>query len=255
MRWAKEHMDSINRQIHTWADKRPYRIIRQQNAEGTRHAVIVRVSRPPRLEQWSLMAGDAFHNLRSALDHLIYAVGMYETDPADPPDPRHLAFPINNSANDFRSKYWRIERLSADVRTEIEALQPYNRPHRKLPPLLAVLRDFDDLDKHRLLHMAFAQPFQGEFQWIDYKVEPGESIEAYFHLGEVIDGTEIAAVTVKRPTPNMDYKLRADLSITLPHARGPLGNDRSAVSFLFDELSTEVHRVIDRIISKARPFR
>jgi hypothetical protein len=244
-------MASLERQILSWADRRPYRSVRRQNVEFTRHSEIIKVTRVPPLEHWSLVAGDAFHNLRSSLDHLVYAIGMNEADPANPPDPRKLAFPLTDTPDDFKSKFWRIAMLSPNLQTEIGAFQPYNRPHQQVPSLLGVLRDFDDLDKHRVLQMAMAQVTQATLRSLGYAIKPGEKIEVHTHLEEVVDGTEIVSIIVNRPTPNMHYKFVAELAITLPHAPGPKGNARSPVIPIFNDIAAEVDAAVERVRAAA----
>jgi hypothetical protein len=193
------------------------------------------------------MTGDAFHNLRSGLDHLIYAVAIHEIDSTALPGLlKTFAFPICDTAHDFKSKFWRIAPLSDPVRTLIESLQPYNRPHPTFPPLLAVLRDFDDIDKHRLLQLAIAQLIEGEIAKISAVIPPGEQMTVLSHVGEVVDGTEILVIIPTRPTPDMRYYYTANLGISLPHATGPLDNKRSEVLFLFNTLRDEVTLVIEK---------
>jgi hypothetical protein len=245
-------MDAVQRQIDSWMDRRPYTTFRQTDTDCTRHGIGVRVKKRPDFERWSLIAGDGFHNLRSSLDHLVYAVAVHEIDPSalTPKIKKALAFPIYDRPEDFRSRWYRIEPLSPAVRTEIETLQPYNRPHPKLPPLLSVLRDFDDVDKHRLLQMAIAQVIDGQFSNVNVAIPSGGKLAIFMHREEIVDGTEIAAILTGGPTPNMRYDFKANLGISLPHAIGPLNNHRSGVGYLFDALRDEVNVVIDRVRAK-----
>ncbi|HEY7187393.1 MAG TPA: hypothetical protein VH436_12640 [Vicinamibacterales bacterium] len=188
-------MNAVKSEIGSWIEKSPYTCVRQTNSDGTRHSSVVRVTHQPDFRQWSLMTGDAFHNLRSGLDHLIYAVAIHEIDSTALPGLlKTFAFPICDTAHDFKSKFWRIAPLSDPVRTLIESLQPYNRPHPTFPPLLAVLRDFDDIDKHRLLQLAIAQLIEGEIAKISAVIPPGEQMTVLSHVGEVVDGTEILVI-------------------------------------------------------------
>jgi hypothetical protein len=244
-------MQSIERQINAWSDKRPYRMVRQHNSDFTRWSEVLKVTKKPDFERWSLIAGECFHNLRSALDHLVYAVAVHEIDSAVLPTVvKKFAFPITDDSADFKSKFWRIAPLSAAVRTEIEALQPYNRPHNILPPLLGVLRDFDDIDKHRLLQMAIAQVVDGKYQRFNTPIKPQQSWAVDLNREELVDGAEIAAVTIPNPAPNMDYKFSVRLAVTLPHAPGPHNNHRSEVVSLFRLLRHEVTVAIERIRAK-----
>jgi hypothetical protein len=44
------------------------------NPDFTRYSFIIRELRRPAFKRWALIAGDCIHNLRSALDHLVYAI-------------------------------------------------------------------------------------------------------------------------------------------------------------------------------------
>jgi hypothetical protein len=100
-----------------------------------------------------VMIGDVAHSLRSALDHLVYqlCIPSGATEPADPNSP---AFPITSSYARWRESRWRLNQAPRGTKARIERLQPYHR--RKDPDtwLLWQLRELNDIDKHRLLHVA-----------------------------------------------------------------------------------------------------
>ena len=50
-----------------------------------------------------------------------------------------------------------LGQISEPVRAIFESLQPYNRPDPTLPPLLRILRELNNVDKHRLLKLAYEQ--------------------------------------------------------------------------------------------------
>ena len=249
LRRADEHMDSVKRQIHAWMDRNPYRGVQQTNPEHTRHSFVFKVIHAPDIERWSLVTGDAFHNLRCVLDHLVYAVAVNELDPARLTDKvaKGLAFPICDGPSDFKSKYWRIEPLSQPVKATVEALQPYNRRHPQLPPLLAILRDFDDLDKHRTLQLAMSQPVDGQFQNISEPIPSGATWTVDFHTGEIVDGTEIVALTTDRPTPKMNYKFKARIGITVPIPKAAPDVARSDPGGLYGIVRDEVLFVVEEV--------
>ena len=120
---------------------------------------VVYVSHMPNLsaliERVSLMFGDSIHNLRSALDHLVYAMAFVHRN-GEIEQPRRLAFPITDSEDKWRGEVHRLIEISAEDRAIIEWYQPYNAVARAgrpagSPTLLGYLRDLDDWDKHRLL--------------------------------------------------------------------------------------------------------
>lgn len=101
-----------------------------------------------------LHLGDAVHNLRSALDHLMcqLAIAAGNADACD-----RTQFPI--FVEDTKDTRKRIERwtnaLAKDAQAEIDALQPFRRrPDDPTSDLLWMLSELDNIDKHRLLLIA-----------------------------------------------------------------------------------------------------
>lgn len=243
---ANEHLEALKDSISAWSDTNPYSLVRQCNADATRYNLVVRIDSEPPFDQWSLIAGDCIHNLRSALDHLVYAVVVHEAKGNPPADPRFLNFPIADEPDNFIGPAQGIRFLSDPVKTEIERLQPYNRPHKELPPLLSVLRDFNNSDKHRLLNIAIAIPVKGEFNNIRNLI-PDQIVRIEAHASSVQNGTEIASITLDRPTPNVQYDFCADLTITVKHAHGPTGRELVQVTHVLALMRDEVEHVITRM--------
>jgi hypothetical protein len=83
---AEYHAKTLEDEIEVWAQSQPYTIAKETNAEATRFSVVVHVNNPPDLNRWSLITGDAFHNLRSALDHLVYSISVHQLNAETPPN-------------------------------------------------------------------------------------------------------------------------------------------------------------------------
>jgi tetratricopeptide (TPR) repeat protein len=165
--------------------------------------------------------GGAFDQLH-ALDYLVYAVAVQESGENPPPDFKKLQFPITDSPALFEKSKWRIESLSPKIQDVIESLQPYKRPHPTVPPLLAILRDFNDSDKHRLLHVLINATPQGQFRNIGHVPEGVNiSVEIYQPSSGIEDKAEIAAIIFSEPTPDVNYQLMADFVIAMSHAPNP----------------------------------
>src|ERR1035441_5945672 len=145
---AKELFDGLDDEVRAWQDTKPYTFTHEVNAKFTRYSIVAYVHNEPPITHWSLIISDIFHNLRCSLDHLIYAVAVHESADAE-----GIQFPICDvplNSNDRR----RIKSLSDPVRTAIDLVQPYNRGNPSLPqPPLAILRDIDNTNKHRLLKL------------------------------------------------------------------------------------------------------
>ena len=245
---ASEHLGTLKDEISAWSDTDPYSLVRKRNPDATCYSIFLRVWNEPPLQRWSLITGDCVNNLRAALDHLVYAVAVHETKRDPPPDERRLAFPITDKSNLFVNEARRIKSLSAPVRAEIERLQPYNRLHSDFPPLLSLIRDLNDLDKHRAINVVATLISGGEFDNMRNVTQDNvASIE--INTVSLEDGAEIARITLKRPTPDVYYNLGADAHIAVCHRPGPKGVAASAVRHLMTNLRDEVRFVFDQITS------
>ncbi len=117
--------------------------------------------RNPPLLYWGTIIGDVVHNLRSALDHIVYTIS-YRGNPAEFANDNTTAFPICDQSNTFharRRREWKplheIRGIPPEAQAIIEGLQPYNRGNvaMKSDPLW-ILREMDDIDKHRTIHIS-----------------------------------------------------------------------------------------------------
>src|SRR5271169_3036114 len=105
---ADQHLQILKREIHGWLSRNPYVITDQIDPKtGENVFRIRRAGIPP--EAISLTAGDAFHNLRSVLDHLTYAlaVSYHQTTVGSPlafGDIRDTQFPIFQFRKGFENR-------------------------------------------------------------------------------------------------------------------------------------------------------
>jgi hypothetical protein len=120
--------------------------------------VIARMPDPPPII--GLLIGDCVHNLRSALDHIVYA--LIATNPlrgGAPPSDKAM-FPICSGRAEYRrqtDKLKRLEGIPDAVAALIETLQPYHTREKGLDHTLHplwVLNKLDNIDKHRRLTLA-----------------------------------------------------------------------------------------------------
>ena len=241
-------------QLVAWRDSNLYRFTRKANAEFTEQSFIISVLEQPDFQRLSLFTSDAIHNLRSALDHLVYAIAVFRTGQNPLPNPRDLNFPIRSNAQSFReATSGALSNLGPSVLNEIERFQPYKRPHYILPPLLLLLRKLDDIDKHRSLNVVIANIGDiGSFEVLESNsvVLPLESYRFTLYTGEVKDGTEIAKFVFYRPRPNANAKFEAHIVMSITN---PLesGNKRLELAYMLPEIALEVGSVIARVKSVA----
>jgi hypothetical protein len=248
---AHEHAQSIKNEILAWKNSKPYTVTREKNVDSTRYSLVVHIGIYPPVERWTLMFGDAVHNLRCALDHLVYAIAIRQSGQNPPPDEGSLMFPIcgtNTSFSDARKR--RLSTLSLAVQTAIENCQPYNRRHKDLPPLLSVLDEIEKADKHRLLRVAVTTTVKGEVNFRG-AMHPDTVMNFIENDVELKEGAEIAAYTLSRPEPDMEFGAFNFLFIVaITHAIGPSGKNRTDIPSLLTLLDEEVRDVIG-IVSAA----
>jgi len=73
---AEEHAKAVSDEITSWDEADSYRLALDKDAQGHCYRIIVQFNIPPAKDRWALVAGDCVHNLRSALDHLVYAIDL-----------------------------------------------------------------------------------------------------------------------------------------------------------------------------------
>jgi hypothetical protein len=95
-------------------------------------------------EHWPLLAGEAIQNLRSALDHLVYAASG---------GGERTQFPIYKSAEDFSARPKSVLKGVPEATVAaIERTQPYELAAQDpTAESLFVLRELSNADKHRVL--------------------------------------------------------------------------------------------------------
>ena len=159
---ARYHLKSLGHETRVFTESDPYRTVIELDPE-TRHQIVrIRLRQPEhRIPlRLGLIAGDAIHCLRSALDHLAWQLAVI----GDGPD-RSTQFPLFDDAKEYRGKEHRLlHGVAKGHRARIEALQPYHvkqlvdagkllergDPRLVNVALMAIGR-LDNVDKHRLI--------------------------------------------------------------------------------------------------------
>jgi hypothetical protein len=183
---------------------------------GLRH--VYKAKHPPTIRpEWSAIVGDCVHNLRSARDHLAYqlvlrtgvAPNTYTQFPIFDRPPRKRRCPIG--------PYKRVlpdisPGVSAEIRQVLEVVQPYNRFALGHPSIRAIsgldmLRDLDNIDKHRQLVLVTSTTSGSiTFATGGDPTAPPPSTTEWTHKPLAHDNV-FAIVTYERPYPQPDPNL------------------------------------------------
>lgn len=182
IRRARKHLGELDEKIRVFTNTEPYAVVVEFDTQATKHPVRLRrqgdAAPSPQLP---LIAGDAIHNLRTSLDHLVYALG--ERGGGAGPT---TGFPVIKDPKDFRLKEETLLKgVPVAERARIEALQPYNVVYdiaqrtsvndSNLPMVILIVNRLNNWDKHRLLLpvVGVAPSFVPVLRGItEYEIEP-----------------------------------------------------------------------------------
>jgi hypothetical protein len=140
---ADEHIDNLDCAILRFRRKNPYTVIREDEPDSGDAIYRARVTATPPV-YWATFAGDAAHNLRSALDLLIWQLVLANSGTPG----KHTMFPIAENASDYKPGGGRyVSGICDDAKEVLDALKPYKGGN----DALWRLHRLDANDKHQLL--------------------------------------------------------------------------------------------------------
>jgi hypothetical protein len=143
---AKEQIVNLNTEITTLFSSGAYTVVGENQFERRRYAF--KLLGPPPPLRIAVIAGEIVHQLRSAFDHVVWALA----NKSAVPDNERVQFPVCDSPEKFEKavRGGIIKGVSRTDRILIEALQPY-RESDPANSILRIIHDLDIADKHRLL--------------------------------------------------------------------------------------------------------
>lgn len=158
---AEHHLESLRSDIEGFVKSDFYETVTEFDYKGRLVARLKNVKDPP--PELSILIGDCVHNLRSALDHLAYALAAAHTRPFPERFAATSAFPIfetgplfRGGRNRGRGAAIKMQGMSRSTRAAIQRLQPYHRRKHPYLELLWMLEELSNIDKHRLVHVTTA---------------------------------------------------------------------------------------------------
>lgn len=206
---AARHFKDVEALIAGYRTPNPYEIRREENPDTGLSFWIALKKEPD--DDIALAAGDCIHNLRSALDHIIYELSCHMRK-------KHVggtAFPIFINPKDWDAKSfgsrrfktysgcYKLRAIPDAARDWIELLQPYkgSDPMYWLRDSLLELHKLDITDKHRNLNLVVGKlPNIG----VGYGYDGPALKVTYVHQGRLKEGTETLLL---RFDPTVDLKV------------------------------------------------
>jgi hypothetical protein len=244
IRRAKFHIDELVAVIRSPIITAPYRARGEPDPSG-REFVIVAEANPDFSGiplELPLIAGEVAHQLRSALDHLVWQLIVSNTG-ANPKGTRS-GFPIFRTEAGFKKRAAEmITGVSASAEKRIGAAQPYHAGGDAERVLTWILHELNNADKHRLIPVAIEHT---SVIHVHVHKPDGSIIEVLPRLEELRealhDGAEIARVTVA----DMEDGATLDVPFGFDVAFEQVGSlQRQSATQLLAEIADYVGRLIE----------
>lgn len=145
---AQAHFDVLDAEVRSFLRTKPYFVSMKREPEINGVVVCAEaLQKPP--ATWSVVIGDCVHNLRTALDYLVWQLVKAN----DGTLTYREEFPVFTNSRDYAqntsSKIGGVSDLAAE---RIESLQPYSGRNDWRQDLVT-LHDLDRFDKHRALQV------------------------------------------------------------------------------------------------------
>ena len=215
---AKDHLRDIDSALTTLIGTDPtanHSVSIEYESDGKEMVVKLAECKPidPTLP---LVIGDCLHNLRSALDHLVYRLALKLGTSTEAADKTFFPIYLTKATFDDRVKKLLKPFISDAALTEIEKCQPYSAYDVPEEADVWILNKLDIFDKHRLLVVAAQKCAPVEFTIT--VVATGEQCHEIISEPKwktVIDGAEIIRFRLANPPGKVRVQIKLVTSIQL----------------------------------------
>lgn len=211
---AKEHLGMLKSSVESFTlDREAYSIVKEMDTDTGVHTLRLQIYRDPTLDDWALLIGDCIHNMRSALDHLFWALVLLKYPNGTNTWSPDAAFPITRHKHIFESRKPRLEQwVGKNVTEMLENMQPYQGAGPDKNALLFI-HEWDITDKHKLLVPLVWIAEQGELTFERGGKHPSPAIHTTFHAARMENDAVIATIKVSPPDAVMDVDFNPTLGI------------------------------------------
>lgn len=244
LRRANEHLAACRSVANELWTPNESRVRRVTDARGAEH-IYYAVGADKDIAGLSLVVSDCLHQLRSALDNLVYLVvlanckaeGMLGIPSAKE---GMLAFPLCRTPEAFNASRDKIWNVGTAVEQIIEGAQPYVALSPAEVSPLWKLRKLQDIDKHR-----FVLSVGTDLMHSTHVTPPGYEVEGrYSSDPRFIDGIELARFLVEPPSRTVDLEYAPALGVTFEDGLPAEGNPvDSLLAIMLNDISLVVTRV------------
>jgi len=271
-RRAFRHLKDIDDLTKGWVNGEHHTTRQETDPEDGRVVVYATAEQPPE-DPFSLEIGEFLQSMRSGLDNLAYSLARAFTDPLPDDVAESSEFPIfgdrnrkgnlgggsrrfhrTTRAGDPKrgSGLYKVRGWAPGAQAVVEGLQPYHRGDAYERSPLWILHELDNINRHRLLHTAFA--YGGGFIFDPLKshnlADIGTGVMETIG-GPITTDTLIARIPLQPVDPELEVHIEVQPALDVVFAAGtPIVEHESVYKTLLD---IYVH-VVGTVVPALTPF-
>lgn len=247
---AKGHIAELESQIVAGRD-RDYRIVKESSPDQPGLLIFRSRVDADAMTRYGVIVGDIAHNLRSALDNLVWQLVLANGQTPD----RQTGFPVFLSVNDYRKRSLpRLHGVSADAQALIESVQPYHTPNDTVAPqdsFLWLLNELSNEDKHHVVNVT-----AGRVAGWSINISGGLTRSVTSApmpnpraFGPLTDGDVVHTIDLSESPADLDPNYEITLGVAF--REGPPGRGRFVVQLL-NGLVERVASIVDMLAPHTR---
>lgn len=240
---AREHLEALqDHESRFFLESDPYSITQDFDRKAGKRIYRIAVLKNPPLRRFAALIGDCVHNLRSALDHLVWQLSEDSSGAAE--RDTITQFPIFRYEGLYESSGLRqVARVGERAASVIRLLQPFHHDQPLLHPLWFV-HDLDIRDKHRELAVSAATT-SGYVQRIHHAKEDRGTFNLILSIEDIHDGAQIAELTISPPDAQVRVEAEFQFRAVLTAPSVPSTKQRLFAYSFLRFLSRKVEGAID----------
>lgn len=155
---ARSRATEMSEAWNTYLEPHPFEFLLRRTS-ATEYLVLLEQTKPVPLELPALF-GEWLYNLRSALDHTVWAAAAHSTGRMPPPNEDGLQYPIYDSEAAWKKNLWRLRPLAKHQVEILHTMQPFNSdPDANF---LGWINRLARIDRHRRLPVWTARVAEAE---------------------------------------------------------------------------------------------
>ena len=243
LKWARHHINKFVARSNAFLAERPFTLMERHQRKAGKTTYRVKVEKTM-LPEFSLIIGDAIHNMRAALDIVLFEMAGHV-------EPK-IAFPFPDKPDTIKAaiKERKVRAAGEKVVEAITRLQPYPTGEH----LLYFIHALDIQDKHRLLILAGQRAVFTTGSGNDKILGP--MLREYPKPGVniILDGPEETnLVTIRRPyvtrdLPDSENEAKVQPAFTITFGETEIFSGNPVVNILRG-LTDEAEAAVDAIIA------